>query len=233
MWSFNSRHTIASKPMKNLTPPGLIATGIPWLEYGPGQATLQSPFNSPRRSPSPLPTPLRLEQGRALGRSPSASPMRALSPVSPVRPLRPLSPSHDRAWQASAPSPVGPVQSPVVMRAVSQATSVPAPIPLAPSSEATQTARSSISRMTTNPCVGRVVYLPPITVPASGQTETPSQSRSISPLRSPSPHMVRPPRIISDVVIPGATHPNAAVEEPLSWLSFGLPTSRRRCNSST
>ena len=173
--------------MKNLTPPGLIATGIPWLEYGPGQATLQSPFASPRsRSPSPvpqaapaLPAPLRMERGRPLnlptaGGPPSPGPS-PLSPLSPLRPVRPVSPNHLPGSGPSAPNPACQVHPPIVTRTVSQATSVPATIPIAPSSEATQTARSNISRMTTNPCVGRVVYLPPITIPPSGQpgqTET-------------------------------------------------------------
>ena len=208
LWSFNTRHTIASKPVKGLAPPGLIATGIPWLDHGPGQATLQSPFASPRsRSPSPLPPPppplpppLRLEHAH-----PSAH-QRVLSP------LRSLSPTPEQAWPQTVQAPF-----PIVTRAVSQASSVPAPIPLA-SSEATQTARSTVSRMTTNPCVGRVIYLPPITVPASGTSapaETPaSRSRSISPLRSPCMGSTQGPRIISDVVVPGLKNLPATVEEP-------------------
>ncbi|CAE7937274.1 NLRC3 [Symbiodinium sp. KB8] len=241
-WSFNSRHTIASKPMKNLTPPGLIATGIPWLEYGPGQATLQSPFASPRsRSPSPvpqaapaLPAPLRMERGRPLN-LPAGGPPSPLSPLSPLRPVRPVSPNHLAGSWPSAPIPACQVHPPSVTRTVSQATSVPAPIPIAPSSEATQTARSNISRMTTNPCVGRVVYLPPITIPSGqpGQTETPaSRSRSISPLRSPTPGISQAPRIISDIVIPGMTSLKGSVEEKLyDAVEDPLPTTEVRLSS--
>eukprot|EP00438_Fugacium_kawagutii_P023007 Skav205115 [mRNA] locus=scaffold1864:193818:199565:+ [translate_table: standard] len=113
------------RPMKSLAPPGLIAAGIPWLDYGPGCMPLSS-------SPRP--------EHRSLQRPPSPLPMaayarRSISP-SPVTPMTPM-------------SPMSPIRRVVILPSSSVAPTRPlnsTPLPIMPSS-----ARTSITRMTTTP----------------------------------------------------------------------------------
>lgn len=111
------------RPMKSLAPPGLIAAGIPWLDYGPGCMPLAaSPrpcagHNGWQRPPSPLPMGSRV-RSISPSLSPSIRRVVVLPPSSSVAPTtRPLQ---------SAPLPI----LPSTARSVTRMTTIPSRPPV-------------------------------------------------------------------------------------------------------